>query len=152
MERLKLVDSILNLSWISVFLLVSVFGLLIFQDFTRSHEIVIDFDIEDIVDVSNEDLSIFEKGKLLFKTNCAKCHNKNMVDDLTGPALKGVTERWSMYPSVDLFSWIKNPSQLINAKHPKAIKLWEDWNKVRMNSFPNLNDEEIESILVYIER
>ena len=32
-------------------------------------------------------------GEALFKANCASCHNRNMKDDLTGPALGGVEER-----------------------------------------------------------
>ena len=38
------------------------------------------------------------EGNTLFKNNCASCHNKNMKDDLTGPALGGVEERWADYP------------------------------------------------------
>ena len=30
-----------------------------------------------------------EAGKELFIANCASCHNKNMKDKLTGPALGG---------------------------------------------------------------
>ena len=33
-----------------------------------------------------------DKGKTLFKDNCASCHNKNMKDDMTGPALGGAKE------------------------------------------------------------
>jgi hypothetical protein len=42
-------------------------------------------------------------GKTLFKNQCASCHNKNMKDKLTGPALGGVQERWAAYPKEDFF-------------------------------------------------
>ena len=32
------------------------------------------------------------EGKELFRGKCATCHNKNMKQDLTGPALGGVEE------------------------------------------------------------
>ena len=35
-------------------------------------------------------------GSVLFKNQCASCHNKNMRDDLTGPALAGVEKRWPL--------------------------------------------------------
>ena len=36
-----------------------------------------------------------QKGKDLFKNNCAACHNRDMQSNLTGPALGGVQERWA---------------------------------------------------------
>jgi len=89
-------------------------------------------------------------GKALFKNNCASCHNKNMKDDLTGPALKGVTERWANYPEEDLYSWIRNSELLTEKGHPRAKALVAEWNAV-MTSFPSLTDEEIEALLDYIE-
>ena len=41
-------------------------------------------------------------GKDLFRNLCGSCHNKNMVQDMTGPALGGVQERWAEYPQEDL--------------------------------------------------
>lgn len=43
-----------------------------------------------------------EAGQAIFQNYCASCHNKNMKDDLTGPALGGVQERWAAYPREDL--------------------------------------------------
>ena len=48
------------------------------------------------------------EGKTLFKAKCAQCHNKNMRDKLTGPALGGVEERWAEYDREDLYKWIRN--------------------------------------------
>lgn len=89
-------------------------------------------------------------GKELFKTNCAQCHNKNMKDDLTGPALADTEEHWADYPREDLHDWIRNSGKMIDQGHPRAVELWDEWSPVVMNSFPSLTDEDIESILAYI--
>ena len=87
------------------------------------------------------------EGTTLFKNNCASCHNKNMKDDLTGPALGGVEERWAEYPQEDLYSWIRNSQKLIGTGHPKAVQLYNDWNKSVMNSFTQFTDEQIANVL-----
>jgi mono/diheme cytochrome c family protein len=91
-----------------------------------------------------------EAGKELFIANCASCHNKNMKDDLTGPALAGTEERWSAYPRADLYAWIRNSQALIAKGHPRAVELWNKWKPTLMNNFPGLTDEQIESIILYI--
>lgn len=88
-------------------------------------------------------------GKALFKANCAQCHNKNMKDDLTGPALGGVEERWEGREEV-LYSWIRNSQAVIASGDEYAVALYNKWNKSVMNPFTNLKDEEIESILAYV--
>ncbi len=88
-------------------------------------------------------------GKTLFKANCAQCHNRNMKDDLTGPALGGVRERWESEEL--LYAWIRNSSAVIAGGDAYAVELYNKWNKVVMNPFPNLSDEEIEAILVYVD-
>jgi mono/diheme cytochrome c family protein len=99
--------------------------------------------------IDHPDLAL---GKNLFKNNCASCHNRNMKDNLVGPALSGVLERWAKYPKEDLYKWIRNSKQLIAEKHPEALVVWNKWNQSPMTSFPNLSDEEIEALLAYIER
>ncbi len=91
-----------------------------------------------------------EEGKNLFIANCASCHNKNMKDNLTGPALGGVEERWAEFPRKDLYAWIRNSQALIAAGHPRANELWAKWKPTLMNNFPGLTDEQIESTLLYI--
>lgn len=92
-----------------------------------------------------------EVGKTLFKNQCASCHNKNMKDNLTGPALGGVQERWADYPAEDLYKWIRNSQAMIAEGHPKAVELWAQWKPTVMNAFPNLTDDEIASLLAYID-
>jgi cytochrome c2 len=100
------------------------------------------------VDANNTKIN---KGKTLFRNNCASCHNKNMQDDMTGPALAGVAERWSKYPKEDLYNYIRESQKMINSGHPQALIVWEDWKPNVMSNFPNLSDEDIEAILSYIK-
>lgn len=90
-------------------------------------------------------------GKELFIANCAACHNKNMADDLTGPALGGVEERWAAYPRKDLYQWIRHSQQMVKAKHPRAEELWKKWGPTIMNDFTGLSDDQIEQLLEYIK-
>jgi mono/diheme cytochrome c family protein len=92
-----------------------------------------------------------QKGKILFKNNCATCHNKDMRTPLTGPALGGATQRWAAYPREDLYQWIRNSQALIQQKHPRALELWKQWKPVIMNAFNSLSDEDIEAVLAYVE-
>lgn len=91
-----------------------------------------------------------EAGKEIFVANCASCHNKNMKDNLTGPALAGTEERWSAFPRKDLYAWIRNSQALIATGHPRANELWAKWKPTLMNNYPGLTDEQIESIILYI--
>ena len=90
-------------------------------------------------------------GKKLFRMNCASCHNRNMVDDLTGPALRGVTERWSGRETL-LYDWIRNSQKVISTGDPYAVNLYKKWGKDPMSAFPNLTDENIADLLSFIER
>ncbi len=91
-----------------------------------------------------------EEGKTLFRNYCASCHNKNMKDNLTGPALGGVEERWAEYPREDLYRWIRNSQAMINEGHPRAVELWNEWQPTIMNNFLNLTDQEMENLIAYI--
>ncbi|MBV6440045.1 MAG: cytochrome c class I [Haliscomenobacteraceae bacterium CHB4] len=93
-----------------------------------------------------------EEGKNLFIANCAACHNKNMKDNLTGPALGGMEERWSAYPRKDLYAWIRNSQALIATGHPYANELWGKWKPVLMNNFTGLTDDQIEGIILYVNQ
>lgn len=90
-------------------------------------------------------------GEELFLNQCAQCHTRNMKDDLTGPALGGVEERWADYPKEDLYAWIRNSQKMIADGHPRAKELWNTWKPTVMNSFTGLTDEEIDNLLAYID-
>ncbi len=91
-----------------------------------------------------------EAGKEIFIANCASCHNRNMKDKLTGPALAGVEERWSTFPRKDLYSWIRNAPVMIANGHPRAVALYAEYKPTIMNAFTSLTDDNIESLLLYI--
>ncbi len=95
-----------------------------------------------------QDQAAVEAGKTLFKNNCASCHNKNMKDKLTGPALGGVQERWG--DDVALYGWIRNSGAMIAKGHPRAVQIYNEYNKVAMTAFPSLSDVDIANILGYI--
>ncbi|MEM9678694.1 MAG: cytochrome C, partial [Bacteroidota bacterium] len=46
-------------------------------------------------------------------------------------------------------AWIKNSSALIKAGDPYAVKIYNEWNKVAMNAFPQLSEQQISDILAY---
>ncbi len=91
-----------------------------------------------------------DEGKELFRTNCAVCHNKNMKTKSTGPALGGVEDRWADFPQEDLYTWIRASQSLVQAEHPRAVEVFNEYNKVPMQNFPNLTDDHIASILAYV--
>ena len=90
------------------------------------------------------------QGEKIFKAQCNQCHHRDMKNDLTGPALGGVEERWAAYPIEDLYDWIRNSQKMIAEGHPKAVELWNKWNKIIMTS-NQLTDEEIQAVLAYID-
>lgn len=87
------------------------------------------------------------KGKELFNSLCAACHKP--YKDGVGPALHGTTDRHEMEW---LYKWIKNSQELIASGDPAAVKLYNDWNKVSMNAFPQLSNEDIDNIIAYVEQ
>lgn len=103
------------------------------------------------ISLSAQDQAAIDAGATLFKNNCGACHNRDMKSKMTGPALGGVQERWAAFPTEDLYSWIRNSQALIDAGHPQATAIWNAWKPTVMTSFPNLKDDEIASILAYVE-
>ena len=90
-----------------------------------------------------------DNGKALFLEKCASCHNNNMLSDMTGPALYGVQERWKQYPDA-LYDWIRNSQATADAGNPRA-KQMINWAASAMTAFENLENEQIDDILEYIE-
>ncbi len=74
-----------------------------------------------------------------------------MKDDLTGPALGGSQESWSEYPPEDLYNWIRNSQAMIQSGHPRAVEMWNKFKPTVMNSFTGFTDDDIASILLYID-
>ena len=99
-------------------------------------------------DLSPEKQAEVDQGKGLFRTNCSSCHALNQ--QRIGPKLAGVTEKYADDKGW-LYSWIQNAPAKINAGDPRAIALYEAYNKQMMTAFPALNESDIDAILTYIE-
>lgn len=79
----------------------------------------------------NEDAKV---GKQLFQVNCAACHRLDKRS--TGPALRNVHQR---YTTKDIIKFIRDDFS-------GALKFN---GERKCTSFPNLSDEDIQSILKY---
>lgn len=67
---------------------------------------------------------------------------------MTGPALKGVEERW---PDKKLLhQWIHNSSAVLATGDAYANSLFNEFNKQVMPAFPALSDEDVDNILAYV--
>lgn len=101
------------------------------------------------------DKAKWAEGKSLFKSNCASCHNPKA--DGTGPALQGVTARWEGGGDFKgktskqwLHTWIHNWNEAVAAGYPYATAMASS-RPAAMNVFTNLNDQNIDDILLYVE-
>jgi hypothetical protein len=68
--------------------------------------------------------------------------------DMTGPALKGVEDRWP--DKEKLYAFIRNSEEVIRSDK-YARELWLEWNQTTMLPHPDLKDEGIRDILDYIK-
>lgn len=101
----------------------------------------------DAEDKSLASLYDIEEGKKLYNSNCAACHTIGR-GKLTGPDLKGVTERLD----VDwLITFIISSKSLIDAGDEYAVKIFNEYNKIPMPDHRHLSRENILNILSYIE-
>ncbi|TLV03311.1 PQQ-dependent sugar dehydrogenase [Dyadobacter luticola] len=85
------------------------------------------------------------KGKELFTTHCVSCHAVEAEE--IGPRLGGVT---SLLSESELIAFVKNPGKAIDAGNKRAIGLTRRY-KMIMPPFDFLKDDEIKSILSYID-
>ncbi|OMP31603.1 cytochrome c3 family protein [Mangrovimonas sp. DI 80] len=90
------------------------------------------------------------KGKSLFNTNCAACHN--LDKQMTGPALRHVETRLADEQGLDrewLSSWIRNSAGLIKSGDAYANQIFAEFNNTPMTAFATLSDQDIADILAY---
>jgi mono/diheme cytochrome c family protein len=83
-------------------------------------------------------------GKALFNANCAACHK--LDGKSTGPELRNVANK---YDKPWLYKWINNSSAMVKSGDAKAVKIFEEFNKSVMTSFPQLSNADIDNILAY---
>jgi nitrite reductase (NO-forming) / hydroxylamine reductase len=94
---------------------------------------------------SNENKELYAKGKELFQSKgCVGCHTIGK-GKLTGPDLKGVTQRRS---EEWLKKWIKSPDTMVFTD-PTAKELLKQY----LTPMPNLglNDEEVNALISYLK-
>lgn len=88
-----------------------------------------------------------EQGKTLFNNNCSACHAvTNEV--VVGPGLQGINER---RPLDWLINWIHNPQKMIESGDQYSVDLYNKFNKQIMPAFADLTDQEVQSILAYVD-
>jgi mono/diheme cytochrome c family protein len=86
------------------------------------------------------------KGEGIFKANCTACHK--LDQRVVGPALgdlitKDTDDKW-------LTKWIQNNKALIDAKDPKALKIYNEYNQSAMTVFGSLSDGDVANVLAYV--
>jgi cytochrome c2 len=86
-------------------------------------------------------------GHKLFVNNCIQCHS--IKKDKIGPKLEGVLARWDN-DTTRMYAFIKNSSLAIKNGDPRAVKVFEEWNKTMMTPMTHLSDNEIDEIMNYI--
>ena len=86
-------------------------------------------------------------GEKLFKANCVACH-KTTDQRTVGPGLLGINQKRS---EEWLIKWIRNSQDLIKSGDADAIAIFEEYNKTPMIAYEMFSDDEIRSILTYID-
>lgn len=89
----------------------------------------------------------FEKGKELFKQNCAACHK--MDSKMIGPPLINVVDKqgrdW-------VKRWVWNSQELISSGDQHANEIFKEYNGMAMPAYNWLDDSDLESIITYLEQ
>lgn len=88
-----------------------------------------------------------DKGGSLFKSNCASCHETGSTKSV-GPGLKDIHKK---HDFAWLVKWIRNSQAMIASGDADAIKIYNEYNKIPMTSFPTLSETDIQDMLAYIE-
>lgn len=95
--------------------------------------------------IAHTDKSIL--GQALFLKNCASCHSPNR--DMTGPALSHSITKEQWKDRKKLYAWVRNPAAFMK-KDDYTRKLKDQYGSM-MTAFPNLTNDEIDSIVEYLK-
>lgn len=85
------------------------------------------------------------KGKSVFESNCAACHN--FESNGIGPSLAGITRELSRD---QVIAFISNPKKVIDSGNERAVKLQKKYKSV-MPSYSILGKEKISSLVAYLD-
>jgi len=87
-----------------------------------------------------------QEGKQLFQQHCQTCHS--LDKQLTGPALRGFTERGPWGDKENIYKWIHNPAAFMATdKYTQDLKA--QYGSI-MPAFPSLTNQQIDAIVDYI--
>lgn len=91
----------------------------------------------------------FAQGEDLFKRKCSTCH---AVDQkLTGPALKGVKQKWTdAGESEMLYEWVMNSKGLISSGKSKMATAIQGFSASEMPA-QQVSKEDIDAIFTYVD-
>ena len=91
--------------------------------------------------------SMAQDGESIFKAKCSACHR---VDGkkLVGPGLGNIKDKRSQEW---LISWIKDSQKLIASGDADAVAVYEEYNKIAMQGFPELTDAEIVAMIDFLQ-
>ncbi len=90
------------------------------------------------------DTAAIRKGQVIFAQQCGACHN--FRQDGIGPQLGGLM---SSVNSEWVTRFVKNPQQVIESGDERAHLLFEKYKTI-MPSFQNLSDEELYSLIAFL--
>lgn len=85
-----------------------------------------------------------ERGKQIYKTNCAACHK--LEGKLIGPPLLHIEDK---YDAAWLKLWIKDNAALV-ASGDKLAKTASEYSPIAMTPFPQLSDKDLDDLLKYL--
>jgi cytochrome c2 len=105
-------------------------------------------DDETLGDNSNA-VANMSPGHKLFLNNCLQCHN--IKTDKIGPKLEGVMARWNN-DTTQIYAFIRNSQAVIKSGHPRAVKVYDEFNQTMMTPMPHLTDNDIRQIVEYINK
>ncbi|MDD3722276.1 MAG: c-type cytochrome [Lutibacter sp.] len=97
-----------------------------------------------VVSESQEVDPAVERGKQLFKANCAACHK--LEGKLLGPPLLHIENK---YKADWLKLWIKDNAALI-ASGDALAKTAAEYSPIAMTPFPQLTDQDLDDLLKYM--
>ena len=87
----------------------------------------------------------FTDARKLFDSSCKSCHHRDLRK--TGPALRGVRERWEDCPSL-IYAWVRNWENVVDTcEYAREIAQGEGLCK----TFPNMTTQEIDAIFDYMD-
>lgn len=87
------------------------------------------------------------QGKQLFQDQCTVCHSVHQ--QVVGPALANITDR---RPIPWILAFVKNSQKVIQSGDDYAVNLYNEFNQTQMPNFDFFSDEEILSIMAYIQQ